>query len=112
MLTIIKSFFQFLVIIQVLSLLLTGSTRLGLHLMKNIIQITHSTLRLSIKLTIRQLKFINKLIYKANNYKSTIKTNVNTKQYQQEICTYNEKVANGTSNIVDLRSYIKQQKEY
>ncbi|CAG7839915.1 hypothetical protein CLOHAE12215_01331 [Clostridium haemolyticum] len=109
MLTLIKTLFQFLVIIQVLSLLFTGSTRIGIHLTKNIIIITKNTLKLIVKLTIRQIKFVNKLIYKTTKYKSTIKQNKNKKQYQQEICTYNQKVANGNSNVVDLRSYIKQQ---
>ncbi|WP_231160324.1 hypothetical protein [Clostridium botulinum] len=109
MLTLIKTLFQFLVIIQVLSLLFTGSTRIGIHLTKNIIIITKNTLKLIVKLTIRQIKFVNKLIYKTTKYKSTIKQNKNKKQYQQEICTYNQKVTNGNSNVVDLRSYIKQQ---
>lgn len=109
MLTLIKTLFQFLVIIQVLSLLFTGSTRIGIHLIKNIIIITKNTLKLIIELTIRQIKFINKLIYKTTKFKSIIKQNSNRKQYQQEICTYNQKVANGNSNVVDLRSYIKQQ---
>src|SRR3712207_8875319 len=41
---------------------------------------------------------------KTTKYKSTIKQNNNRKQYQQEICMYNQKVANGNSNVVDLRS--------
>ncbi|MCD3245261.1 hypothetical protein G8S21_04765 [Clostridium botulinum C] len=80
-----------------------------MHLTKNIIIITKNTLKLIVKLTIRQIKFVNKLIYKTTKYKSTIKQNKNKKQYQQEICTYNQKVTNGNSNVVDLRSYIKQQ---
>ncbi|MCD3319525.1 hypothetical protein G8V07_11590 [Clostridium botulinum D/C] len=110
MLNLFKLLFQFLVVIQVLSILCTGNGKVGSQLILGLLKVFQYSLSTIIKIFAFEFRLVNKLIRKINKHKLTIKQNTNNRQYQKEIRTYNQQVSNGNSNIVDIKSYIKHHK--